>query len=155
MRPQRCQRNPTRSWTWMGLPVLTAGLVLSLAAPAFAAVIAWDGVGTDGTCGGGAVAAVSVAVGSESVHLIEQRHSDQFTSSLVQSLVGNHRASRILRSTATLLKPFSGRPKRLRSSSMWRAAFRITSRSLTREPISSSRLIFDEAILVTPPTVGV
>ncbi len=62
---------------------------------------------------------------------------------------GDHRASRILRSTATLSKPFSGWPKRLRSSSMWRAAFRITSRSLTREPISSSRLIFDEAILGT------
>ena len=58
----------------------------------------------------------------------------------------DRRASRNLRSTSTLLNPFSGFPQRLRSSSIWRAALRITSRSLTRDSINSSTLIFDSLI---------
>jgi len=50
----KIETSPFFTWTWMRRIALAAGLVLTLAAPAWAAIITWDGGGTDGTCGGGA-----------------------------------------------------------------------------------------------------
>jgi len=47
MSAQGCQRNLTRSWPWVRRVALTAGLILSFAAPAWAAVITWDSRDTE------------------------------------------------------------------------------------------------------------
>lgn len=53
----------------------------------------------------------------------------------------DHRAARIFLITETLSNPRSGLPQRWRNSSMWRAARRMTSRSLTRDLVNCSMVI--------------